>query len=292
MGVYKVVSDDNFESLSSVAGVQDLKLAMCKGTALDGKGLASFFFDGFMLCMCIAGSETMKVNGKAYEIVPGTVVFLSPNQLLEYGRVSDDFVCYVAVMSLELVLEFPSPVDIEILNMARARPVVHASVEEMAAIMEYYNFLDCRSSVEKGVYRAEITKTLLYAMMLKLCDIYRRNAGDESGVAKPRNEQLTDAFFVLLAHHYKKERSVKFYADCMNRTPKYLSGAVKRITGRSMPDWIDEVVVIEIKRQLKTTDRTILQISEDLNFSSPSVFVQYFKHHTGMTPLKYRKSGM
>ena len=78
----------------------------------------------------------------------------------------------------------------------------------------------------------------------------------------------------------------------MNRTPKYLSGAVKRITGRSISDWIDEVVVIEIKRQLKTTDRTVLQISEELNFSSPSVFVQYFRHHTGMTPRQYRKEGL
>ena len=127
---------------------------------------------------------------------------------------------------------------------------------------------------------------------MKLCEVYRREAGTASHVAKPRNEQLTDDFFVLLSRHYRRERSVKFYASRMNRTPKYLSGAVKRITGRSISDWIDEVVVIEIKRQLKTTDRTVLQISEELNFSSPSVFVQYFRHHTGMTPRQYRKEGL
>ena len=40
---------------------------------------------------------------------------------------------------------------------------------------------------------------------------------------------------------------------------------------------------------LKVTDKSILEISEELNFSSPSVFVQFFRHNTGITPLQYRK---
>ena len=42
--------------------------------------------------------------------------------------------------------------------------------------------------------------------------------------------------------------------------------------------------------QLKVTDKTVLEISEELNFSSPSVMVQFFRHHTGITPLQYRKA--
>ena len=41
---------------------------------------------------------------------------------------------------------------------------------------------------------------------------------------------------------------------------------------------------------LKTTDKTVLEISEELNFSSPSVMVQFFRHYTGITPLRYRKT--
>lgn len=255
-------------------------------------GETPFILDGFILGLCLRGSEEIRVNGKTYSVVPGTVVLLSPNQLVEHGGASEDLERHTVAMSLELVLEFPSPVDIEILSMARTMPVVRASAEEMDGLTVYYRFLEKQYASETGVYREEIAKALLYALMLKLCEVYRREAGTASHVAKPRNEQLTDDFFVLLSRHYRRERSVKFYASRMNRTPKYLSGAVKRITGRSISDWIDEVVVIEIKRQLKTTDRTVLQISEELNFSSPSVFVQYFRHHTGMTQRQYRKEGL
>ncbi len=229
-------------------------------------GETPFILDGFILGLCLRGSEEIRVNGKTYSVVPGTVVLLSPNQLVEHGGASEDLERHTVAMSLELVLEFPSPVDIEILSMARTMPVVRASAEEMDGLTVYYRFLEKQYASETGVYREEIAKALLYALMLKLCEVYRREAGTASHVAKPRNEQLTDDFFVLLSRHYRRERSVKFYASRMNRTPKYLSGAVKRITGRSISDWIDEVVVIEIKRQLKTTDRTVLQISEEAQF--------------------------
>lgn len=134
------------------------------------------------------------MNGKAYSVVPGTVVLLSPNQLVEHGGASEDLERHTVAMSLELVLEFPSPVDIEILSMARTMPVVRASAEEMDGLTVYYRFLEKQYASETGVYREEIAKALLYALMLKLCEVYRREAGTASHVAKPRNEQLTDDF--------------------------------------------------------------------------------------------------
>ena len=84
--------------------------------------------------------------------------------------------------------------------------------------------------------------------------------------------------------------NVAFYAAKLHRTPKYLSGAIRRISGRSVAEWINSTLVSEIKMLLKTTDKTVLEISEELNFSSPSVMVQFFRHYTGITPLRYRKT--
>ena len=70
---------------------------------------------------------------------------------------------------------------------------------------------------------------------------------------------------------------------------KYFSEAIRRISGRSVSDWIATMLLSDSKLLLQTTDKTILEISEELGFSSPSVFVQFFRHHTGTTPLQYRK---
>ena len=52
------------------------------------------------------------------------------------------------------------------------------------------------------------------------------------------------------------------------------------------PLFLHEAVLVEAKMLLKTTDLTVQEISDRLNFSSPSAFVQFFKKHTGTTPKK------
>lgn len=108
------------------------------------------------------------------------------------------------------------------------------------------------------------------------------------GTQNIRANDLSDRFFRLLAANHKSHRTVQFYADKLNLTPKYLSTAVKRATGRPILDWIHEAILIDAKMLLRVTDLTVQEISDQLNFSSPSAFVQFIKCHTGSTPNKLR----
>ena len=87
-----------------------------------------------------------------------------------------------------------------------------------------------------------------------------------------------------------KERSIAFYADKMFITPKYLSRVVKETSGVDIQQWIDDMVIMAAKALLKSSNMTILQISEDMSFANPSFFGTYFKKRTGMTPVQYRES--
>ena len=59
---------------------------------------------------------------------------------------------------------------------------------------------------------------------------------------------------------------------------------------KSASQWIDDYVVLEAKTLLKSTNLTILQISEELHFANQSFFGKYFKQHTGLSPMRYRRS--
>lgn len=157
--------------------------------------------------------------------------------------------------------------------------------------MRYYDLLGRQESCETSMYRKEISRSILYALILEICDLFRSMAEESADMPKPKQETLSDDFFKLLAAHYRQEHTVEFYADRLNRTPKYLSGAIRKLTGRSVPEWIAANLIREAKNMLKVSDMTVLEISEELNFSSPSVFVQFFRRNTGVTPLQYRKQG-
>ena len=253
-------------------------------------GLTSFTFNGSFISICLGGRCELKVSGRSYTIEAGSLMIFSPNQLIEIQSSSPDLDWKSIIVSLDVILEFPSPVDIDIMTSALRNPVLHVGEAATRHLMEYYLFIEKRYSETSSAYREEISKTLLYALMLEICNIFRNVSDEDSDIAKPRQEKLTDDFFKLMAKHYRTEHNVAFYAAKLHRTPKYLSGAIRRISGRSVAEWINSTLVSEIKMLLKTTDKTVLEISEELNFSSPSVMVQFFRHYTGITPLRYRKT--
>lgn len=282
------IDADDLSRLAGPESIRDFYLSIHDSLHDFYASEMSFIFDGFALELCCGGHRDVTINGRRHEMVPGSLLLLPPNQLMEIGRSSDDFARRSIMVSLDMILEFPSPVDIDIINAARRTPVIRVPDEKMKLLLEYYRFMEERYEDVGNIYRAEISKSLFYAMMLEICGIYKSISGEGSEPPELKQERLCDEFFMLLSSNYKRHRTVGFYAEHMNLTPKYLSAAVKRISGKSVPEWINEAVIIEIKRLLKTTDMTVMQISEYLAFSSPSAFVQFFRANTGVTPRSYR----
>ena len=158
---------------------------------------------GFTIGLCTAGKRELRISGRSWEIVPGCLFILIPQQFTEDISCSGDFSARTLSASLEAILEHPSPVDINILNITFLHPVIQLRKDRAARLLGYYDFIEKRNNDTGNAYHEEISKTLLYALMLEISDIYRSISGDQSEVTKPRQEQLTDDFFRLLTTHYR-----------------------------------------------------------------------------------------
>lgn len=69
----------------------------------------------------------------------------------------------------------------------------------------------------------------------------------------------------------------------------YIKKLFARYIGIGPKNYYTNLRVEEAKRLLNT-DLSVAEISEMMNFSSPSYFVTFFKNNTGHTPAQYRKS--
>ena len=105
-----------------------------------------------------------------------------------------------------------------------------------------------------------------------------------------RHGEVTMQFLQLLRQHYRVHRDVGFYADKMNISAKYMTTLVKKASGKSAIQWIEDYVILDAKAQLSSTVNTIQQIAFDLNFPSQSLFGRYFKRAVGVSPSDYRNS--
>lgn len=81
-------------------------------------------------------------------------------------------------------------------------------------------------------------------------------------------------------------------ADQLCITDDYLSRIVKRVSGRTVGDMINQMLMMEACYLLRTSSLSIAQISQRLHFSEPASFTRFFIRVKGMTPKEFRNKAV
>ncbi|WP_223878185.1 helix-turn-helix transcriptional regulator [Chryseobacterium vrystaatense] len=63
---------------------------------------------------------------------------------------------------------------------------------------------------------------------------------------------------------------------------------MRKQTGKSILKWINEAVIAHAKFVLKTSNLSIMEVTDLLHFNDSSLFCRFFKRHTNRTPSEYR----
>ena len=95
-------------------------------------------------------------------------------------------------------------------------------------------------------------------------------------------------FNLLLEANFRTEHSVNYYAGRLNKSPKTLSNLSALYNHKSPMQIIQDRIIIEAKRLLYYTDRSIKQITYELGFEDPAYFSNFFKRHVSLSPLEFR----
>lgn len=84
--------------------------------------------------------------------------------------------------------------------------------------------------------------------------------------------------------------SPSYYAELLSIHPNHLNAVIKSITGQTALYLIHDHILKLAKAALSQTNDSAKEIAYSLHFDSPSHFGSFFKKHTGMSPLAYRKT--
>ena len=103
-----------------------------------------------------------------------------------------------------------------------------------------------------------------------------------------RSIDLYNAFVSLVAQHYREAHDVRFYADKLCITTRYLSQVTDKVVSKSPKQIIADYLMSEAKSYLETTRLTVQQIADKLGFSSQVLFCKFFKTQEKTSPSEYR----
>ena len=236
-------------------------------------------------CICIKGEITAEINQfPVHAKAPGLLVLL-PGQIRELTNVSDDFQGEFIIMTRQFTESISLPEGFSTFMSVRSTPFLPLGERALEAILNHHKMLlGVLRNKDEGLNRKAIVKHLTIALFYGL-GYYLHKVNNKK---KTRNEIIMEDFLKLVLKYCKQERSLSFYADRLYITTKYLSVAVKNVSGKTAGQWLDDYIILEAKSLIKTTDMTIQQISDELNFPSQSFFGKFFKREVGMSPKQYR----
>lgn len=141
-----------------------------------------------------------------------------------------------------------------------------------------------------GLNIDELATTIGMLVMKKQILVRLNHSVEKVCAYKSSGDALYERFMDLLFLHRGKKRSVIFYASQLYITPKYLCAVVKKASGKTPTEWINEETVREIECRLCHTQASLKEIAYELNFPSLSFFGKYFKSAKGVSPKRYREN--
>ena len=247
-----------------------------------------FIFEGIVFSICLKGTGKIQINYNEYEITENTIVTIPPKQIVQVMGKSDDFLIEMLAFSPDYLVDMALPKDFDIPKRVMSMPVISITPQEREDILKYHTFIVMAFNRKKHIFFKHVIKGLLYSLLMELSAKYVNNDTIDKVKPSNRSEEIVKQFFPLLKEYHRQERSASFYADKLCITVKYLSGTLKKVTGRPINAWLEDAITMSAKILLKSSDLTVLQISEELNFPNPSYFGRFFKKLTGMTPKEYR----
>ena len=244
------------------------------------------------------GTADVLINGtfRCHVQEKGIIYHLSDSIFLLEG-ISDDFVCQSMVLSNAFCESLGLDIDIELPWRLQQNPFL--PLEDLAIESIRNLFAMCKSVLQSHTPICLPTlQHLMRAYFLAFNYYYHSKVLD---IEHPtREHKLTQQFFTLLRQNAHKEHSVQFYAKKLFITPKYLTTSIRKATGKSAKQCIDNYLIAKAQHLLTTMQardkkssllsmRNIAEVAYELGFSDPAVFSRYFYNQTGMRPREWRE---
>ena len=268
-----------------ISNIRNMPDHLCVGNSL--------MLDVILFVACTHGKLQMRIKSKTIVVHPYEMLCCGPNTTIDDCMISPDFEARILCLSPRIIQSILHD-DKKIWNhyfYISQNPVLHISEESSRLFEQYYRLLEYRMKFPQRSYNKKTMVSLVSALLYDLLADLSSPSFEvtESDALISQGDILFKRFIELLSDSEPKERSVSYYAEQLCITPKYLSTTIKKVSGKTAFEWINEYVMEDVKRQLSFSGKSIKEIADYLKFPNISFFGKYVKTHLGVSPTECRR---
>lgn len=237
------------------------------------------------------GEAFITVDSRQIEFRKGQILTVFPGQTIQIQHLSANFRGNFLIVNEELHQQILNTLQdiVPLFLYMRQHPAIELSQEDEDWLISFATLFAREYHSTTHIFHRQTKECMISTAYYKLSNIYSELLAS-SNLRNNRQEDLFVSFIQELEKSFRMQREVSFYAERLHVTPKYLSTVVKSVSGKSAGACIDSYVIEEAKMLLRTTRKSVQEVSTMLNFPNQSFFGKYFRRLTNMSPNQYRKS--
>jgi len=236
----------------------------------------------------LQGECTFIVNGKKVNLRAGQNLITMPDCTFQFSYASNDIkYCMYVIYPEALVMTFNEiQLNYDITKISHQSYIQDCRPEDLRYFLNLY--LELKADLIGPSYPMQKLYARCYLNVL-FCNNPQiiSTIGEVCGDMTSRQYDVYKKFLVHLNQYTEKERSVKFYSDLQEISPKYLSFVCIHYSNKNASSWIDEYVATKAKALMKVHHYSVGETATALNFNTQSSFVRYFKRVTGKSPKEF-----
>lgn len=232
------------------------------------------------------GISKQTIDYKEYEVLPNSLFFISPNQVHqfeEWKSLKGGTILFTEDFFLLNHNNKDKLFELSFLDNFYANPCLQLDPESFANIKQ---IIDLISIEHKRVDKSQsITQSLLHVLLEQVqryIDVTAQKTTSKKYIV------LFKHFKKLLEKHYHENLTASFFAQQLNITTHHLNLISKEVTGKTASEIIRARSILEAKRILTFTDKTISEIAFELNYTDSSYFAKTFKAETELSPTAFK----
>ena len=240
----------------------------------------------------------IKYGQQEYDFDEGTMVFMSPGQVLRIDagkNVSLKQSGWMLLIHPDFLWNTP-----------------------LAKTIKQYQYFDY--SVNEALFLSEKEETIIVGIMQNIQQEYRSNIDKFSQdiiiaqlevlfnyserfynrqfiTRKITNHTILVRLETILADYFNNDSlitkglpTVQYIAEALHISPNYLSGLLTVLTGQSTQHHIHVKLIEKAKEKLSTTNLSVSEIAYDLGFEHSQSFSKFFKTKAHLSPMEFRAS--
>ncbi|MBQ2075735.1 MAG: helix-turn-helix transcriptional regulator [Muribaculaceae bacterium] len=297
-----IIHLDNIDQYNKALGIETLHplVTVCNLKDVTNRELidneVTWHYGVYALFLKNTRSCLLSYGHKSYDYSDGTVTSFAPMQTVTSTPIPGMDHDVVALLFHPDLIRGTSLAK----GMADYRFFQYSSSEALhMSERERGIYLDCIDKIKEEISRPidKFSRKLICRNIELLLDYCLRfydrqfitRELENSSVIATFEQALNDFFHDRDSIFMSGLPSVKTFADKCCLSPNYFGDLVKKETGKTPLEFIQQKVIDIAKDELQSTDVLISEVAYRLGFQSSQHFNRYFKRCTGMTPTQYRK---